>query len=301
MKKIILALFSVMVVGIFFLTPTEVVLADGFVTCSGVDCSFCNLVEMANIIIIWLFGVIALLFMVLMVVAGFGLVMSAGNQSELASAKSKFTNAIIGLLIVMSAWLVIDTIMKTLLQDGDLDYMSSGWGPWYEIECTEQTETLGFSRNSGDTSLVNDDGTIPPPSSPPATPSIGPGQYTHAEAMAALAGHNITVVSTGGCSDKTKSNCTSLEGVQKNSIQRLIEFQQAYGKPIVITGGTERGHANGTYSHGNGYKIDLRITDDITDYIESNFTSLGGSKWRDANGNVFYRHNPPHWDIQFRY
>jgi len=305
MKKIILTLFSVIVVGVVFLAPKEVVLADGFVTCSGPDCSFCNLVSMANTVIKWLFGVIVMIFVFLMVVSGFGLVTSGGNQSELESAKSKFTNAIIGVLIVASAWLLVDTIMKVLLDsgsgsEGTLDHMSTGWGPWHNIECSEQVTLHDFSRNGSDTSLVNDDPSLPPPP-PPVSPPAGPGQYTHEEALAALSVANISVVSSGNCTDKTKKTCTSLDGVQKNSIQRLIEFQQAYGSPIIITGGTEVGHAAGTYSHSNGYKIDLKQTTSLNEYIKSNFTDIGGNKYRDSNGNIFYYHNPPHWDIQFRY
>ena len=107
-----------------------------FITCSGADCSACNLVQMGNELIIWLFGMIFLLFAVLMTVAGFGLVTSQGNPSAMQAAKDKFTNAMIGLLIVMSAWLIVDTIMRGLLKGGgELE----GWGPWSEVQCQTQT------------------------------------------------------------------------------------------------------------------------------------------------------------------
>lgn len=108
-----------------------------FITCEGAGCSACNLVEMANEIIVWLFGIIFLLFAVLMTVAGFGLVTSGGNPSALNAAKDKFTNAMIGLLIVMSAWLIVDTLMQSLLKDvGEID----GFGPWATVKCQVQAE-----------------------------------------------------------------------------------------------------------------------------------------------------------------
>lgn len=119
------------------LTQAQSATSTGFVTCSGADCTACNLVEMANRLIVWLFGIIFLIFAVLMLVAGFGLVTSAGNQSALEAAKSKFKNGIIGLLIVMSAWLLVNTIMRGLLNGGTGNV--SGFGPWSQIQCQIQT------------------------------------------------------------------------------------------------------------------------------------------------------------------
>lgn len=113
----------------------------GFVNCNGTDCSACNLVQLVNTIIIWLFGVIAMIFAVLMVVAGFGLVTSGGNQSALEAAKSKFTNAIIGVIIVMAAWLLVDNIMRAVVGGGSTGVAAGelvGWGPWSEVKCQIQ-------------------------------------------------------------------------------------------------------------------------------------------------------------------
>lgn len=114
----------------------------GFVTCNGFECSACNLVQMANTIIIWLFGMFFVLFAGLMTVAGFGLVTSKGNQSALEAAKSKFSNAIIGLLIMMSAWLIVDTIMKGLLKGGTGEIQ--GWGPWSKVACQIQAQSFAW-------------------------------------------------------------------------------------------------------------------------------------------------------------
>lgn len=264
--------------------------ATGLVPCSGLDCTTCNFADLANTIIKILFGAVALIFGVMMLVSGFGLVTSGGNPAALNDAKSKFTNALIGLLIMMSAWLIVDTLMRTLLK-GD-DGVIEGWGPWSEIQCKKQTEPETY-RGTGDGTDAGD--IVPPPVPPP----VAPGTYTHAQALTALGG-SFTVVSSESCSDKTKTYCTSLDGVRINTINRLKAFQAAVGIPLVITGGTEVGHAGGTYSHANGYKIDLRVNDTLNNYITTNFTSIGGSKWRDPNGNIYYRHGPPdHWDIAF--
>ncbi len=274
----------------FFLIPASVSEAQfgGFVTCNGADCSACNLVEMANTIIDWLFGFVFLLFAVQMTIAGFGLVTSGGNTSALSDAKSKFQNAIIGLIIMMSAWLLIDTIMKGLLPDGQL----SGWGPWSEVKCQVQVSPTEFVREGTGADAYSVDSDVP-------RPPVGEGSYNHDQAMTELQKANILVVSTGNCSDASKSNCTSLDGVKQNTIQRITELQKASGDQLIVTGGTETGHANSAYSHANGYKIDLRPTSKLNNYITQNFEKVPGvdNKYKDSNGNTYWRHPPDHWDV----
>jgi hypothetical protein len=102
--------------------------AGGLVTCSGPDCNMCHFVDMINGIVDWLFGFLVLAAVLALMVAGFRLVVSAGNESAWTSAKSMFTNIIIGFVIVLSAWLIIDTIMKAFIAPG------SDFGVWNEIE-----------------------------------------------------------------------------------------------------------------------------------------------------------------------
>lgn len=113
--------------------PLEPVSAQGFVPCDGVDCNACHLVEMGNTILVWLIGVMFVVFAVILAIAGWGLVTSGGNQTALSDAKSKFTNALIGLFIVLSAWLLVDTIMRGLLESGDGTI--TGYGLWSQVEC----------------------------------------------------------------------------------------------------------------------------------------------------------------------
>jgi hypothetical protein len=115
-----------------------VVSAQGFVTCTGLDCSACNLVEMGQLILFWLIGILAVVFAAVALAAGWGLVTSGGNQQALSQAKSKLANAFIGFLIVLAAWLIIDVLMRSLLAGtgGEIP----GYGPWNRVECGDMTE-----------------------------------------------------------------------------------------------------------------------------------------------------------------
>lgn len=160
-------LSSIIVLAFFaFLIVPDVTLAQttpgGLVTCNGTDCSACNLVEMINLGIVILFGAVGLIFAVIMMKAGFGLVTSGGNTAALSAAKSHFQNALIGLLIVMAAWLVVDIIMRSLMKGGTGDI--EGWGPWSEVRCQDQTDTIAFvdvNTGNGGTPSVTGQGQVP--------------------------------------------------------------------------------------------------------------------------------------------
>jgi hypothetical protein len=121
--------------------------------CTGVDCSACNVVDMANGLINWLIGILFVVFGVLMAIAGVKLVTSGGNHHALDEAKSSFTNAIIGFIIILSAWLIVDTIMRGLVgRPGQAGFIPngavSGWLFWSEVECQTQSaaEYKGFEQ-----------------------------------------------------------------------------------------------------------------------------------------------------------
>jgi hypothetical protein len=136
MKKILPSFFVLLVL---YALPASALAQAGFVSCDGIECNTCHIVEMGNTVLNWLIGVLFLVFGIVMAAAGWGLVTSAGNQTALENAKSKFTNAFIGLIIVLAAWLLVDTIMRGLLSTGDGSI--DGFGPWSQVECVSPAQT----------------------------------------------------------------------------------------------------------------------------------------------------------------
>lgn len=63
-----------------------------------------------------------------------------------------------------------------------------------------------------------------------------------------LRGNGIRWTSTGGCSNRKITTCTSFENIRWGTVKGLIGFAESSGCDITVTGGTERGHASGTYS-----------------------------------------------------
>ena len=128
-------------------------------------------------------------------------------------------------------------------------------------------------------------------------------KLTHAQAASRLRAANITWSSSGGCSNRYNRTCTSFEQINSGTIDGIITLKRASGCAINITGGTEVGHAGGTYSHWNGYKVDITPNACISNYITRNFTYIGrrgdgAAMYRSAAGNIYARESS-HWDILY--
>jgi hypothetical protein len=126
---------------------------------------------------------------------------------------------------------------------------------------------------------------------------------THASATSQLRAAGISWVSSGNCSNRNNPTCTSFEGIRQATITGIITFKRASGCAITITAGTETGHAGGTYSHWNGYKVDIAKTTCVYNYISRAYTYVGyiagwGYQWRAPSGNL-YTDEGNHWDILY--
>lgn len=99
----------------------------GLVGCSGPDCNACSFVQMISNIIQWLVGILVIIAVLLIVRAGFELVVSQGNPAALTNAKKMMTNVAIGFVIMMAAWTIVDTVIKALVDP------SAGFGVWNQI------------------------------------------------------------------------------------------------------------------------------------------------------------------------
>jgi len=97
--------------------------------CSGADaatkCGVCDIAQLAQNILNTAIYLAVFLSAVLFAWAGFESVTAGGNAEKVGHARSIFTNVVIGLVIMLAGWLVVDTLMKTLTK-GSL-------GPWNKV------------------------------------------------------------------------------------------------------------------------------------------------------------------------
>lgn len=86
-----------------------------FRTCDGPSCDYCDLVEMIEKIIRWLVLVLSTIGVLLFVYAGFMLSSSQGDVGKRKKAKDMILSVVIGLIILLSSWMIIDVIMKAFV------------------------------------------------------------------------------------------------------------------------------------------------------------------------------------------
>lgn len=108
-----------------------------------------------------------------------------------------------------------------------------------------------------------------------ATEAHAVTKLTHSQATSRFSSSGITWSSSGGCSNRNVSTCTSFDQLNLTSAQGAQTLKSATGCALNITGGTETGHASGTYSHWNGYKLDFAKTTCLTNYVKGTFSYIG--------------------------
>jgi hypothetical protein len=128
-------------------------------------------------------------------------------------------------------------------------------------------------------------------------------KLTQSKAASQLSAHGITHSSSGGCTDRNNPTCTSYEQINQGTVSGIITYHSASGCAVNITGGTETGHASGTYSHWNGYKVDISRSTCNDNWITGTYTYIGlrgdgYPMYRAASGNV-YTNEGSHWDIVY--
>ena len=124
----------VLFTAVFIVTPSVVLAASALpgaivpASCNGVGgCqSICDLTTVAQNVLNTGIYIAVFLSAVLFAWAGF-LYLTSVAGSEISRAKSVFVDVAIGLVIILAGWLVVDTLMKTLVDQ------SGGFGPWNKV------------------------------------------------------------------------------------------------------------------------------------------------------------------------
>ena len=136
-----------------------------------------------------------------------------------------------------------------------------------------------------------------------AGPAHAVTKYSDSYAASLLSSSGITRTSSGGCTSRYTSTCTSYDQINDSTVAGIRTYKRVSGCAVNITGGTETGHASGTYSHWNGYKVDISRSTCNDNYITGHYAYAGlrgdgYPMYKAASGNV-YTNEGSHWDIVY--
>lgn len=92
-------------------------------------CGSCELVALINNVIQFVIQISVVIAAIILVYAGLLLVTSTGNTNQLTKAKGLFFNVVIGLVVLLAAFLIVNTVMAALLRTGSPAFS------WQTIEC----------------------------------------------------------------------------------------------------------------------------------------------------------------------
>lgn len=222
--------------AVFVLISIAVPASAQIVPACGPDgtspCTLCDLWKLGHNIINFLLWSLAIpVLTVLLLWGGVVWATSSGSPGQVTRGKQIMTTGLVGILIALSAWLVVDTLIKTLAADGEF---KAAWNKF--PECAEPIKTKP----------------VPLATTTPPT-AIMPGDYyTHDEAIAALGGiptNRMNEPRGGNCLPipldcglrpmGSQTACTSLDLIPKSTVAKLKQIQ---GITFYISGGTEAGH-----------------------------------------------------------
>lgn len=108
------------------LTQPSAVDQGGLVPCDGSDCDWSSLVVLAQNVLNFIIYIGILAAAGLFMYAGFLYMTAAGDGSKVTKAKGIFFAIVIGLIIILTAWLIVNTLLAALTGKGLKERQPSG-------------------------------------------------------------------------------------------------------------------------------------------------------------------------------
>lgn len=242
----------------------------------------------------WLIILSSVLAAVFLVMAGFQY-MTTDAFSTKGNAKKRIQEIFVGLAIALSSVLILQTINPALIE--------------FDLSKIGNNTQIGGAKdpNLGGVNYIIADGGREitagnyNPTNAPFTP--GESGRLSAEQVEALWNQlNIRI------NDPNRTSINGLREITALNVTNMV--QELELDELVITGGTESGHSSGTYSHANGYKVDIGYNSNRANWerISSYFNNMMGTTiqkdrvYEAQTGSQTVRvilHDPLHYDVQY--
>ncbi|GEM_PF-439076 len=268
------------------------------VSCSGVissgtlpACNWCTFVQMIGNIIQYSIYLAVILSSLMFAYAGFLFMTNNGKAANITKAWEIFRRTIYGIIAILAAWLIINAIMTKIAgpdigadwnkitdcQDFQADpnktnpeytrYINDKEGGYNDLVST--TSTYEQQVAQWEDGLLNTRENAIGGSTEPARPASG------------VVTERLTVVSSyskPACTEN-KPECVYMDGLNENTVKVVEDLQGACaGCNITISAAAEPGHEdseqNDVYTHVNGYKVGIKATIGMNNFLTTKLTKL---------------------------
>ncbi len=234
-----LLLFVVTVVAMFGFWLPEVVSAQGLVPACPAgqpgcaeqyapeNYGYCEAVVLFSNVLRFIVAITAIIVAIIVVYAGILFTTSRGNPTTIAKGKAMFVNAVIGLVIAMTAYLIINTILAVLLGQNNVFVQ---WRPLQGCSYQNQTgvPTYDITTQSHPGVLMDEE-----------------GNPIYSDNYVGGAMNDLLLDASGACDDELLSNYW---GSQAGNAQCIITAESACGSSPISR--TDIGADNNPFSFG---------------------------------------------------
>jgi hypothetical protein len=122
-------LFLAVVFSFLFLPKAQ---AAGLIPCSGINCTVCDIFKLIkNIINFLVIYVTAPVAGLLFLWSGIMMIMSGGSEDKFKKGKTILVNTVIGAVIVLASWAIVNTLIVTLASNTAGVNVSN----WWRVNC----------------------------------------------------------------------------------------------------------------------------------------------------------------------
>lgn len=104
--------------------------------CRACPCGFGGVLAIVQNVMNFIIAIGIIIATLIIVWGGILYVLSPANPENRSTANKMLINAVVGLLITLSAWLIVDFVMKTLYNPGATTPAGQRFGPWNSILLT---------------------------------------------------------------------------------------------------------------------------------------------------------------------
>lgn len=206
------------------------------------------LVTVINNIIIVLLSIMIVFFAPLMIAyAGFLFVVNPTNAGGKEQAKKILTNTIVGIIISLSAWMIVGAVMAALYKSPD-----GTWGTWQELMVGGGADSCLDPASAP---------TTPAPKPPPITVVPPKGKFVYAAGIDKQASHkSAAVVVLISCMAGKLTKDATITSISDSTIvsgKNTFQTCAAKGKTIGCAHAANSCHYGGRGCVGSSYAIDL--------------------------------------------